>query len=734
MSEPQAWIGRRLRRREDPALLTGQGRYASDVSRPDVVHLVLRRAGLPSARVRSIDTSSASSMPGVLSVYTFGQLGLADDFMPDPPGVELTLRRPVLVRDAVRHEGEAVAAVVAETEYQARDAADAIEVDLEPSEPDGAHVAEQEFGFGDVDDALASAPVVVREQLHMGRIMGAAMEPRAAFAEWRDAEQQVVVRASVGWVHGLRDALAACLGLDPSQVVALAQDVGGSFGAKNNPYPEYVVAAAVSRLLKRPVRWTASRSEDGHTTAQAHAVDLELALAADGEGRLLGFQCGLDWPIGAYVTGGAMQDRNMAVHTMSAYRLPALRVTSSQRYSSTPPASHIRGGGRPVGNFAIERMLDRLARGLGLDPIEIRRRNLIPPQSMPYSTDFQGLVYDGGDYPRLLEMAAARIGAAGVRSRQTAGEAIGLGVAMCVESTGFGRPEPSRVIIRGDGSVQVFVGCTPQGQGHLTFAAQVAADRLGWPLERIQVTAGDSSGVPFSQVTAGSRTALEVGNSVALSAASARRQLLERAAELMEADSGDLELSDSRVFVRGVPTRQLPLSEVVGQGLEVFETWNSNGAPAFASSCHMALVRIDPESGRVEMLRYVIAHDGGVAINPLIVEGQLQGGYAHGLGYALFEEALYEPSGTFLTPSFLDYTIVSAPELDCEPELLHIVTPSSQNPEGFRGAGEAGTIAVPAAIANAIEDALYALGVETCVDTIPVAPERLWRLFNDVAR
>jgi carbon-monoxide dehydrogenase large subunit len=276
----------------------------------------------------------------------------------------------------------------------------------------------------------------------------------------------------------------------------------------------------------------------------------------------------------------------------------------------------------------------------------------------------------------------------------------------------------------------VVVGSAPQGQGHQTFVAQVVADRLGWDPERIEVRLGDSRQVSFSAVTAGSRSALELGNSVALSAASARRTLLERAADILEADASDLELGPEGVSVRGVPGRGVPLAELVGpDGIEVTETWDSKGIKAWASSCHGAVVRVDVETGGVDMVRYVIAHDSGRAINPLLLEGQLHGGYAHGLGYALYEEAVYQPDGTFVSPSFLDYTIVSAPELRCEPELIHAETASSHNPESFRGVGEAGTIAVPAAVANAVEDALYHLGHEVTVSEVPITPQRLLELL-----
>jgi carbon-monoxide dehydrogenase large subunit len=697
--------------------------------------MAVRHAGLPRGDGLKVDVSAALHMPGVVGAWAAGQIGLADDFMPDPnPQQPLPVRRPVLAKQEVRFEGDAVAVVVAESEYEAHDAIDAVDVELSPLSPTSSALPMQSFRIGDAAAAIEHAPVTVRQHLSMARICGGAIEPRAAFADWKESEQKLYIRATVGGVHVLRDTVARCLGLERSQVVALAEDVGGSFGAKNHPYPEYIMAAAISRMLKRPVRWVSSRSEDGHTTGQSHSADLDLEIASDEEGRLLAFRGKFAWTIGAYLGRGAFQEHSMAAHAMSAYRLPAFDVEVASRQSDTPPSAFIRGGGRPVGNFAIERMMDRLARRLGLDPIELRRRNLVGPADMPYETGFGSIVYDGGDYPRLLELAVERIGALDVRKRQHSGEPVGVGVAMCVESTGIGMPEPSRVAVLGDGTVAVFVGSTPQGQGHQTFVAQVVADRLGWPIDRVEVRAGDSRDVAFSFVTAGSRSALEVGNSVALSAASARRLLLDRASQMLEAAAEDLVLDVSGVGVRGVPDRRVSLKDLVGDGLEAAEVWDSKGKGAWASSCHAAVVSVDAETGGVDVERYVIAHDSGRPINPMTLDGQLHGGYAHGLGYALFEEALYSPDGNFQSPSFLDYTIVSAPELRAEPELIHTETPTSHNPEGFRGAGEAGTIAVPAAIANAIEDALYSMGFEVAVDSVPVTPLKLWNLMRAGSR
>jgi len=727
---PEGWIGRPLRRFEDPPLVKGEGRYAADFNPPGTVHMAVRRGGVPSAGGVTVDLSVAKRMPGVVGAWSAGELGLADDYMPDMSPQPPPARRPVLARGDVRFEGDAVAVVAAETEYQAHDAADAIAVDLDPIAQNANALPVQTFRIGDAKRAVDEAPVRVRQRLRLNRVCGAAMEPRAAFAEWNDATETLVIHASVGGVHALRDAVARCLGLEPSHVVALAEDVGGSFGAKNHPYPEYIMAAAISRLLKRPVRWVAGRSEDGHTTGQAHAATLDLVIASDNEGRLAGLRGTLEWQVGAYVGMGALQGQGMATHAMSAYRMPTLEIAVQAGQSDTPPVAFIRGGGRPVGNFAIERMMDRLARRLGLDPIEVRRRNLIAPTDMPYDTGLGSIVYDGGDYPRLLTLATEQAGAKSVRERQRAGERVGVGVAMCVESTGIGMAEPSRVVVLPDGTARVFIGATPQGQGHRTFAAQVVADRLGWPIDRIAVIAGDSRGVGFAMVTAGSRSALEVGNSVAMSAVSARKLLLDRAGDKLEAAAEDLVVTPERVAVRGVPDRSVSVADLVGDGLEASAVWDTKGTPAWASSCHVAVVEIDEETGAVDVIRYVIAHDSGRPINPLTLEGQLHGGYAHGLGYALFEEAIYSPDGNFVSPSFLDYTIVSAAEVRHEPELIHTETPTTHNPEGFRGVGEAGTIAVPAAIANAIEDALYAMGHEVCVDEVPATPQRLWNLIR----
>ncbi|HVC77874.1 MAG TPA: xanthine dehydrogenase family protein molybdopterin-binding subunit [Candidatus Micrarchaeaceae archaeon] len=720
-----------MRRLEDPRLITGHGIYAGDHHVPGMVHLVFVRAGIPSARLLRVDLSVVRAMPGVVGAWDAAGLGVAGMHLAEAAGLlEGRRRRPLLATGRVHHEGDAVAVIVAETEYAAHDALNAAVVEVEP-ELD-AEVADHEvrLGFGDADAAFADA-VTVSARFRLPRICGAALEPRAVFAEWDASAGVLTVTASVGAVYRLRTAVADALGLPPEKVVALSKDVGGSFGPKNGPYAEYVLAAMVARLLNRPVRWVATRTEDGQTTGQGHGSTLEMELAATPDGRLLGVRGRMVQELGAYYGMGATQGANYVSHLVSAYVLPAVDVLLVDEFSPGPASAHVRGGGRPSGNFAIERLIDRMAARLEMDPVELRRRNLITPSQMPYNTGFPGQVYDGGDYPRLLMLASEQAGYENVRRRQTKGEPVGVGIACCVESTGFGAPEPSRVRVLPSGDVEVFVGTAPGGQGHETFAAQVAADRLGWPIDRIRVLLGDSRVVSTSGAVAGSRSALEVGNSVALSAAATRQALLERASQRLEVDPADIVLGPAGATVKGVPGRGVVLSDLISAaGLEMAEVWDSKGAKAWASSCHAAVVRVDVETGEVKLERYVIAHDSGRVINPLLLEGQLHGGFAHGLGYALFEEAVYLEDGTLLSPSFLDYAIVSAPDLSGQPELVHTETPSTQNPEGFRGVGEAGTVAVPAAIANAIEDALCHLGLQVVIEDLPVTPQRLYKMLH----
>jgi aerobic carbon-monoxide dehydrogenase large subunit len=748
-------IGKPFLRREDRPLLLGQGRYAGDVQLPGMLRMAVVRSVYPHAALVAVELDAARRQPGVVAALAAADLDelrgpLAD---PAPPGLA-AYPRPVLAVDKLRYVGEPIAVVVAETSEQAADAAAAVEVEARPlagvgdvvsatgpaapplHDELGSNVAGRvERGFGDVAAAFGGDAVVVRQTFRLGRVAGGYMEPRAVAAAFDAETGRLTVWTSTQWVYGVRDRIATLLGLERERVRVLAPDVGGGFGAKGQVYPEDILVAALALRLRRPVGWVATRTEDTAATGQSHGDQAEAELAADpADGRLRGLRVRLRHDVGAYAAPGLGQSDNILSHVVSAYRLPALHAESTVVYTNTVPTGFIRGGGREIGNFIIERLMDRLARRLGLDPVELRRRNLIRPEQMPYATGYERagnrtVEYDGGDYPRLLAEATAAVGYDEARRAQADGARIGLGVACCVESTGITQPEPARVRIHPDGQVEAFLGSTPGGQGHATVFAQVVADHLGWPIERVRVVVGDSAAVAMSANTAGSRSALEVGNAAATAARAARRLLLERAEAALETGGADLDVGPDGATVRGVPGRRASLAELLdgAEALDASGTFRSSGA--YTGACHAAVVEIDPETAAVRVLRYAIAHDCGRAINPRLVEGQLDGGFIHGVGYALLEEAVYLPDGTFVTPSLLDYALPGqhAAVAGVAPRLVAVESPVlGNNPEGFKGVGETGTIAAPAALAAAIEDALRTLGKDVELGTLPLTPTRLF--------
>jgi carbon-monoxide dehydrogenase large subunit len=558
LEETMSQIGARRPRVEDERLVTGLGRYAADVRPPGLCHLAVLRSPLPHARIRRLDVEPARSLPGVLAVWTAGDLGsvgLPEGFPPLPP-LERVHRQPLLAAGETCHQGEALAVVVALTPEVAADAVERIELELDPlpavggadvalagppvHEGDPANSAGRlVIEFGDVEAAFTGAPVRVAATLRAARICGAAMEPRAVTAI--PEGDGLVVHASTQSVFAVRQAVADALGLASEQVRVLAEDVGGGFGAKGEPFPEEVLVAHAARRLGRPVRWVATRSEDGATTSQSHGSVLELELAAESDGRLRGLRGRFLHDLGAFAGSGTGQGGNAVMHMVSVYRLPALRIELVPIYTCEARTGFIRGGGREIGNFAIERMVDLLADRLGMDRAAIRERNLLRPDQMPYDTGFRmGEVpvrYDLGDVPAMLARIRELVrdlplGPDGSVTR-------GIGIACYAESTGFGQGEPARVRVGRDGIATVQVGSTPQGQGHQTMVTQVVADRLGWRPERIRVRAGDTQGLPFALLTAGSRSAVHVGNAAAMAARAARRRLLELAAARLEADPED---------------------------------------------------------------------------------------------------------------------------------------------------------------------------------------------------
>jgi aerobic carbon-monoxide dehydrogenase large subunit len=752
-------IGQSLRRREDRPLLTGRGQYAGDVNLPGMLHVAIVRSVYPHARLERINLEQARAVPGVVGAFALADLTEITSSLGDPAPAGMQAQpRPVLAREKVRYVGEPIAVVVAEDAATARDAADAVEVEYAPLggvgdvetalRPDapvlhdelGRNVAgEVQRGFGDIDAAFSgNDAVVVRNTFRFGRVIGGYMEPRATAATVDPDSGRLALWTSTQWVYGVRDRIASILGLDKGKIHVLAPDVGGAFGAKGQVYPEEILLAALALRLRRPLRWVATRTEDTQATGQSHGDMAEAEIAGNRDGTLRGLRVKLRHDVGAYGGPGLGQSDNILSHVISAYRLPALEAASTLVYTDTVPTGFIRGGGREIGNFIMERMIDLLARELEMDPAEVRRRNLIDASDMPHDTGFKrmgtrAVVYDGGDYVKLLDGALEAVGYAEARKSQADGARIGVGVACCVESAGIQQPEPATIRIQPDGQVHAYLGSTPGGQGHRTTFAQVVAERLDWPVEKVQVFVGDSDSVAASANTAGSRSALEVGNAAAQVAASARRLLLERAQGALEAHPEDITVGPSGAEVRGAPENRVELAELLGESFETQETFQSAGA--YTGACHAVVLQVDPETATIEVLRYAIAHDCGRAINPLLVNGQLQGGLVHGVGYALMEQAVYLADGTFATANFADYTLPGRGiPMGMQPRLVEVHSPiHGKNPEGFKGVGETGTIAAPAAIAAAVEDALRRHGTDVVLNEIPLTPTRLFSALNGAA-
>ena len=753
-------IGASLRRREDPALLRGQGHYVEDVHLPGMLHMAVIRSPYPHARITSIDLEPARRLPGVVGAFSAADLPEISGSMGDPaPQGFKAAPRPVLATDRVRYVGEPIAVVVAEDSSVANDAVEQVAVEFEPldgvgnvsvatragapvlHDSIGSNVAGAvDRGFGDIDSAFNADAATVRLSVRLGRVIGGYMEPRGTAATVDQEGGRLTVWTSTQWVFGVRDRIASILNVERDKIRVVARDVGGGFGAKGQIYPEEILVPALARRLGRPVRWIAGRTEDTQASGQSHGDVADAELAANPDGTLRGLRVRLQHDVGAYGGAGLGQSDNILSHVLSAYRLPALAAHATVIYTNTVPTGFIRGGGREVGNFIIERLMDRLAQAVHLDPVEVRQRNLIQPELMPYTTGYlrmgsRPVTYDGGDYPALLDAAVEAVDYADARRRQADGAHLGIGIACCVESAGIQQVEPAVVRIQPDGECRVYIGSTPGGQGHRTVFAQVVADQLGWPVERVVVVAGDTDSVENSANTAGSRSALEVGNAVATVARLAQQKLLERAQAVLEVAADDLSITPSGAQVRGVPDRHIPLGDLLdgAQTLDAEDRFQSNGA--FTSAVHAVVLRVDPELAAIEVLRYVIAHDCGQPINPRLVEGQLQGGAVHGVGYALMEEAVYLEDGTLTTANFADYTIPGRGiPMQLQPRLLEFRAPVlGNNPAGFKGVGETGTIAAPAAFAAAIEDVLHTFGIAADVTTLPVTPRRVFEFLSELS-
>jgi aerobic carbon-monoxide dehydrogenase large subunit len=769
-------FGEPVRRVEDPEVLRGAARFLDDLPAGDPLHLAVVRGTVAHGRVEVVNGSAALELPGVAAVVTAADLGARNGPFPHPTwfppsdglraAVDPLLLRPeylrVLADGRVRYAGEPIAAVLAGDPYIAADAAELVGVDLDPLEAvagvdaalgPGAPLLNPEWGNnlsahftvrkGDAGQALGEAAVVVREVFTFGRQTGAPLEPRGALAVPDPERGGLTVWSSTQAPHWLRGALATFTGIQAGRIRVVAPNVGGGFGIKSMVYPEELLVALLALRLERPVKWVETRSE--HFLGAVHSRDQrhEVELGLDADGHITGLRDHYLVDVGASNVEGLVVPYNTAGHLQGAYRVPALEIDCRCVVTNKTPLSAYRGAGRPEAVFAMERILDRAARQLGIDPVELRRRNLLELAEMPYDAgipyrDGGKLVLDAGDVAGGLDLAVKEGDYQAWRRRQAelreAGRYLGIGVATYVEGTGIGPAELAEVTVEPSGKVRIAVALPSQGQGHATTLAQICADELSVRLDDVRLVQGDTAAMATGGGTIASRTAVVVGNAVGDASRNLREALLRAGAEALEASPEDLELRDGRVRVRGAPSRSLTLAEVAagagdGTGLAANGGFTPPGV-TFASGAHFAVVEVDPWTGSVRVLRYLVVHDCGRVINPMIVEAQVAGGVAQGIGGALLEELVYDQDGQLLTGSFMDYLLPRSTGLPAI-EVLHLETPSRRNPLGIKGVGEAGTIGPPAAIAGAVEDALAPFGAR--VTRCPLPPHVVAGLVGDHA-
>ena len=772
------FFGAAVKRREDPRFLQGEGRFIDDIVLPGMLHAAFFRSPHAHARIVRIDTTAAASAPGVVRVFTFSDLERWMKPLPlfgaVPPGLAAVVKFDVrqapqwaLCRDRARHVGEIVVMIVADSPERAADAVDLIEVewDLLPpvvdmrraAEP-GAQLIHPEWGnnigiafthaIGDADRAFAEADATVAETFHIQRYVGMPLEGRGVVAVWDRRDGTLTTWNSTQVSHFVQQGLTGALGVAPHKIRVIAPDLGGGFGTKASGYAEDALIPIAARVLGRPVKWIESRREHmsgaAHARHQVHAI----ALAASRDGAILGVRDQIWLDLGAYNVWGVVLPYNTVAHLIGPHRIKNMRVDVQAVVTNKTPNAPYRGAGRPETVFAMDRIVDCLARELRMDPAEIRRRNYIRPDELPYDfgmpyRDGNPLVYDTGDFPEALEKALEAADYKQFRAEQAAlrarGVHRGIGISGYVEGTAIGPYEGATVKLDLAGRVLVATGAINSGQGHETSFAQIAADALGVPLDWVTVIGGDTAAVPFGVGTFASRSAVTAGNSIADACREVRTKLARAAGALLEAAPDDIEIEDGRVFVKGSPGSGVDLARVVQASIPTFakpgvaspdfeaSAYHHVPTVTYASAVHVAQVEVDPATGAVKLLRYVVAHDCGRVINPIIVDGQVHGGVAQGVGGALFEEMVYDETGQLLTGSLMDYAVPKADDLPLI-ETVHLEFPSPRNPLGVKGLGEGGAISPPAAIANAVEDALAPFGVR--ITETPVTAARIVALLQ----
>ena len=781
MAEPsRGFFGRSVRPEKSSRFLTGNGLYVADVSLPNMLHAALLRSIHAHARIRAIDSEAALRLDGVLGVWTGREI--ANQIAPFPESFEIHPARwlegvrPILLgprptalaQGKVHYVGEPVAIVVAADRAKAEDAIEMIAVDYEqlaavvdPAEslrgrPMLVHEGSSDnvvFSFsvakGNVDEALKAAPYKLTERFRHHRYCAAPLEGRGVIA-WVEPKTNILtVWSSTQMPHLVRRQIAAQLGLPEEKVRVIAPDVGGGFGPKVFVYPEEILVPFLALRLGRPVKWIEDRSE--HFISTAHGRDQlhDVEWGFDHDGRILAFRDRFLLDNGAYNPMGLTDAYNTAAHLQGPYKIANFSVTGTCVSTNKVPNAPYRGAGRPEAVFVMERVIDMIAARLDLDAAEVRRRNFVQPEEMPYHAgilyrDGEPICYDSGNFPETMSRALAAAGYDELRKRQrelrASGRYLGVGIGCYMEGTGVGSFEGARVRIDASGQLIIATGATGHGQGHETVYAQIAADLWGVGLDKISLVEGDTASIPFGCGTFGSRSTVNVGSAICVASARLKEKALRLAAHLLEASPEDLELDGGKVSIRGMPQRSITLSElaraaVPGWASKLPEDLEPGLESTFyfvpptvtwANAAHVAVIEVDVQTGIIKLLDYVVAHDAGKLINPLLVDGQIHGGVAQGIGAALYEEIAYDTNGQVLSGSFVNYLLPGAMEVP-KIKTVHLESPSPLNPLGVKGLGEGGAIAPPAAIANALADALRPLALQ--VNEIPLTPDRVVQIF-----
>ena len=766
------YVGQPVKRFEDPKLITGHGVFVDDITLPDMLHAAVLRSPYAHARIRSIDISAARNLPGVVAILTGADIA---GILPDIPTRAMTGERamdelrppehPLLAKDKACYVGQAVALVVAQHPSIASDAVELISVDYDPLSPllnpddavrEDAPIIHETVGTnvvmrvrqraGDLDGAFAQAEHVIRQRYVVPRLAPAPLETRGVMAQYQPDENLLTVWNSTQAAQRVRHSLSRLLNRPERMLRVIAPDVGGSFGIKDCIFPEDVLVPYLALRLKRPVKWVEDRREN-MLAYHGRGMSLDIEAAVRGDGALLGMRVHVVADIGAYFLLTTSSAPFNAVRRITGpYHIPAVDLELQGVVTNKTPTGAYRGTGSPEAAFCMERTMDLIARDLGLDPAEVRRRNFIPPDAFPYQST-AGLTYDSGQYAQGLERALELVDYAGwrekARQRRPGEPLVGIGLATFTKSSGAAgdhRIESARLTIEPSGQIAVFTGISPHGQGNATAFAQIVADELGVHPSQVQVRHGDTAIVPFGEGTSASRGLIVGGSAIYAVLQEARQTLARLASQLLNCVAADVRFEEGQVFNRQHPNTQLTFPQLaaaaytaellpagVDSGLDFSSRYTLPNAP-ISFGAHAAVVEVDQDTGAVKIVRYVGVHDCGRIVNPKLVEGQIIGGIAQGIGQALTEGMVYSEEGQPLTGSLLDYAVLKADQM---PALVleTMATPSQTNPLGAKGIGSVSTVPPPAALANAVLDALAGLGVRH-LDP-PLTPEKIWRAMQE---